>query len=174
MKWRPLAPWWTRYAARPMRRVGTCIASTCFVVLACGGITERQVPDASSGAPTAGSTGGPSSSGSGGRNGSGMSGTATAVAGTMSNVPISTPPTSCFNDSDCPVNACGGEVCNWTKVHPAPSDMNKPYLCNPAGSGPRTHDGWCTTDADCKCRPLGARCVAPYCSFTLPSDAPGG
>jgi len=83
-------------------------------------------------------------------------------------------PASCFNDTDCPNQACGGEVCNWNLISPNPSDPNKPYVCNPAGSAPKGTDGWCTTDENCKCLGQGAKCIAPYCSFTKASDAPGG
>jgi hypothetical protein len=62
-------------------------------------------------------------------------------------------------------------VCNWTK----PSEIgtpDKPYTCNPAGTSPKSMDGWCTSDANCKCLGLGAKCVGVYCSFTKPTDAP--
>jgi hypothetical protein len=82
-------------------------------------------------------------------------------------------PSGCFNDTDCPNQECGGEVCNWNLISPNPG-VDKPYVCNPAGSQPKGQDGWCTTDENCKCFGLGARCIAPYCSFTKLSDAPGG
>lgn len=74
----------------------------------------------------------------------------------------------CINDIDCPGAECGGPVCNWSK----PQGMK--YTCNPAGSQTKGSDGWCTTDADCKCKGQGAVCHAPYCSFTKASDAPAG
>jgi MYXO-CTERM domain-containing protein len=83
---------------------------------------------------------------------------------------------ACYNDDDCPGGGltCGGDVCNWTKSNPNPDGM-KAFTCNPAGSQtPVGKDGWCTTDDDCKCKSLGAKCVAPYCTFTKPSDAPAG
>jgi len=75
--------------------------------------------------------------------------------------------TSCVNDVDCPGNAaCGGDVCNYATGTPT---------CAPAGTGPKGTDGWCTTNADCKCASLGATCTSDgvYCTFTKPSDAPG-
>jgi hypothetical protein len=82
-------------------------------------------------------------------------------------------PAPCFNDTDCPVSSCGGEVCNWTKIHPQPSG-DKAYVCNPAGTDAKGQDGWCTTDANCKCLGRGARCIGVRCSFTKAADAPGG
>jgi MYXO-CTERM domain-containing protein len=87
---------------------------------------------------------------------------------------------ACYNDDDCPGTACGDAVCNWTKTAKMPMG-EKGFACNPAGSQtPVGHDGWCTTDDDCKCKALGAKCQAsmpsklPYCTFTKPGDAPGG
>lgn len=75
----------------------------------------------------------------------------------------------CINDIDCPGADCGGEVCNWKKP------QGDEFTCNPAGSQtPTGKDGWCTTTDDCKCKGLGAKCVAPYCTFTKPSEAPPG
>jgi MYXO-CTERM domain-containing protein len=72
---------------------------------------------------------------------------------------------ACTNDIECPNNtACGGEICDWTKL----------MTCGPAGLSPKGMDGWCAADSDCKCFAQGARCVQPYCTFTLPSQAPGG
>jgi len=74
----------------------------------------------------------------------------------------------CINDTDCPGNGmtCGGDVCNWTKMHPTASGM---FTCNAAGSQtPVGHDGWCTTVDNCKCKGEGATCVAPYSTFTKP------
>ncbi|MFL5304111.1 MAG: MYXO-CTERM sorting domain-containing protein [Polyangia bacterium] len=75
--------------------------------------------------------------------------------------------TSCVNDIDCPNAACGGDVCDY---------YTDPTLtCKPAGTHAKGMDGWCTTDADCKCRGLGAVCTSSLsCSFTKPSDAPSG
>ncbi len=78
---------------------------------------------------------------------------------------------ACFNDIDCPGSACGNEVCNWTKTAAAPIGM-KAFLCNPAGTQPKGLDGWCTTDADCKCLAQGAKCRAPFCTFTRAEDGP--
>jgi hypothetical protein len=72
---------------------------------------------------------------------------------------------ACYNDDDCPGSACGGEVCNWTKTATTPIGM-KSFYCNAAGTQPDGKDGWCTTDADCKCVSQGAKCIAPYCTFT--------
>jgi MYXO-CTERM domain-containing protein len=72
----------------------------------------------------------------------------------------------CINDIDCPGAECGGPVCNWSKP------QGDKYTCNPAGTQTKGSDGWCTTDADCKCKGVGAVCHAPYCSFTKASDAP--
>ena len=77
---------------------------------------------------------------------------------------------ACFVDTDCPGTACGDAVCNWTKMSATPSG-DKLYYCNPAGTQPAGADGWCTTDTDCKCMGEGAKCSAPYCTFT---KAPGG
>jgi MYXO-CTERM domain-containing protein len=75
----------------------------------------------------------------------------------------------CINDIDCPGAECGGEVCNWKKP------QGEEFTCNPAGSQtPTGKDGWCTTTDDCKCKAQGARCVAPYCTFTKASEAPAG
>ena len=67
----------------------------------------------------------------------------------------------CMNDIDCPDSACGGQVC----------DYDKGMTCQPAGSGAKGLDGWCSKDSDCKCMGMGATCVGVYCSFTMP---PGG
>lgn len=72
---------------------------------------------------------------------------------------------ACFNDSDCPNPACGGDVCNWNKVAAQPIG-DKVFYCQPAGLAQRGADGWCTVDADCKCGAQGAKCIAPYCAFT--------
>ena len=86
----------------------------------------------------------------------------------------------CFNDTDCPNPACGGDVCNWGMPHPmAMMDDPKPYTCVAAGSTgkPKGSEGWCSnmmTHEHCKCKDLGAKCVSVYCTFTKPSDAPAG
>lgn len=82
---------------------------------------------------------------------------------------------ACYNDDDCPGggNVCGGDVCNWNKMAAVPQG-EKIFYCNPAGTGSKGSDGWCTETSDCKCKGEGATCVAPYCTFTKPSDAPGG
>jgi MYXO-CTERM domain-containing protein len=77
---------------------------------------------------------------------------------------------ACYVDKDCPGTACGDAVCNWNKLAPTANGM-KIYFCNPAGTDAVGMDGWCTTDADCKCMGEGAVCHVPYCSFT---KAPGG
>jgi MYXO-CTERM domain-containing protein len=66
---------------------------------------------------------------------------------------------TCVNDDDCPNPACGGDVCTWGS-----SGM----FCEPAGSKPAGEDGWCTTDADCKCAGMGAKCAGVFCTFTKP------
>jgi MYXO-CTERM domain-containing protein len=74
-------------------------------------------------------------------------------------------PASCTNDVDCIATpACGGDVCDWST---APT-----MKCKPAGVKPAGMDGWCTTDDSCKCKGLGATCVAAFCTFTRPCDAP--
>ncbi len=78
---------------------------------------------------------------------------------------------ACYNDIDCPGTACGDAVCNWSKQAATPVGKMV-FACNPAGSQPDRQDGWCTTDADCKCAGQGAVCKAPYCTFTKPK--PGG
>ena len=87
---------------------------------------------------------------------------------------------ACYNDIDCPGTACGDAVCNWTKTTKTPMG-NKIFYCNPAGTQtPVGRDGWCTTDADCKCKAEGATCQAstpskqPYCTFTKPAGGTGG
>jgi hypothetical protein len=71
----------------------------------------------------------------------------------------------CFNDTDCPGSACGGDVCNWAKFAANPVG-EKTFYCQPAGLAAPGTDGWCTTDANCKCRAQGAKCLGVYCSFT--------
>lgn len=81
---------------------------------------------------------------------------------------------ACFNDIDCPGTACGDAVCNWNKQANTPMG-SKTFYCNPAGSQtPVGKDGWCTVDSDCKCASQGAKCVAPYCTFTKPMAGTGG
>jgi MYXO-CTERM domain-containing protein len=81
----------------------------------------------------------------------------------------------CYNDIDCPGGGavCGGDVCNWNKKSATPMDT-KVYYCQPAGMAAKGSDGWCTTNADCKCSAQGATCVGVFCSFTKASDAPAG
>jgi MYXO-CTERM domain-containing protein len=72
-------------------------------------------------------------------------------------------PATCTNDVDCVATpACGGDVC----------DYNAAMTCKPAGTAAKGSDGWCTVDTDCKCMGQGAKCTAPYCTFTKASDAP--
>lgn len=152
-----------------------------LLLLACGGAYERGGTGENGGSATSGgsaSSGSASKPSSGGKTSSGQAGsqatggTPTGVAGTTTMTPMpSRNPAPCFNDTDCPNSSCGGEVCNWTKTHPAPI-ADKVFVCDPAGLQAKGMDGWCTTDDNCKCRSLGARCIAPYCSFTKASDAP--
>jgi hypothetical protein len=167
-------------------RAASCIATSWLILQACGGITERQVAEEEQSGTAAGSVSNePSQGGSSSTNQAGsqpLAGTGVALAGSSTGTPKPKPkpkpkptPTpsgvACYNDSDCPSSSCGGEVCNWTKTSPMPQGM-KAFVCNPAGTDPKGRDGWCTTDADCKCVGLGAKCIAPYCTFTRPSDAP--
>ena len=80
---------------------------------------------------------------------------------------------ACYVDRDCPGTACGDSVCNWNKSAPVPNG-SKLFYCNPAGTDPVGLDGWCTTDADCKCMGQGAKCAAPYCTFTKAPAGSGG
>ncbi len=73
------------------------------------------------------------------------------------------PARACVNDIDCPVATCGGEVCQW-------SAGDTVMTCVAAGAAAQGSDGWCTTNADCKCMGEGATCAAPHCTFTLPKD----
>jgi hypothetical protein len=41
-----------------------------------------------------------------------------------------------------------------------------------AGTAAQGADGWCDSTSNCKCQAQGAVCSSPYCSFTLPSQAP--
>lgn len=147
-----------------------------FVGLGCGGIVERvgergeSPPDSQGGAggtlPT-----GHAGSGSKGPLAGGSSAGGSSAGGGSPTDPATGEGSACFNDIDCPNPNCGGLVCNWTKIAPRPEGM-KVFYCSPAGTAPRGSDGWCTTDADCKCHGLGAHCIAPYCTFTRASDAP--
>jgi hypothetical protein len=70
-------------------------------------------------------------------------------------------PSACINDIDCVATPnCGGDICDWLAG----------MKCQPAGHSPKGQDGWCATDADCKCKGQGARCVVPYCTFTQPVE----
>lgn len=84
----------------------------------------------------------------------------------------------CFNDTDCPNPACGGDVCDWSMMHPmAVMNDPKPYTCVAAGNKPKGMDGWCSntmTHEHCKCKDVGAKCVTVYCSFVTPAQAPAG
>ena len=77
----------------------------------------------------------------------------------------------CYNDVDCPIAVCGGQVCDWTRQSATPVG-DKLFYCTAAGHARQGSDGWCTVDSDCKCFGLGARCVGVYCTFTRPEDAP--
>lgn len=81
----------------------------------------------------------------------------------------------CYNDDDCPNPACGGDVCNWAKTAPKP-DGTKIFYCQPAGRDPKGQDGWCTTDANCKCKATGATCntAVSHCTDTGTPVASGG
>src|SRR5450432_2386864 len=72
---------------------------------------------------------------------------------------------ACTNDTDCPDTECGGQICDWTSL---------PQTCKPAGTQPQGMDGWCTTDADCKCKGECATCVNSQCTRTLPKSAGNG
>ncbi|HVY32075.1 MAG TPA: hypothetical protein VHB79_36315 [Polyangiaceae bacterium] len=145
--------------------------------LGCGGIVARQSgdDDDSTNGGSSSATGGSSAVPKGGSTSIPKGGAASTPVGGATSTPkggsASVPPIDsgegdgCFNDSDCPNPSCGGLVCNWTKMSPNPSG-NKIFYCSPAGTGPQGMDGWCTTDADCKCASAGAKCVAPYCTFT--------
>ena len=75
-------------------------------------------------------------------------------------------PATCVNDIDCIATPqCGGDICDWSNIA---AGMH----CKAAGSQPKGQDGWCTTDADCKCKDMGATCVAAFCTFTRACDAP--
>lgn len=148
-----------------------------LVLLACGGAYTRGGTDENLGG--AGSGGSASKPSNGGRSSSGSAGAAKGIAGSATMTPTPTPtptpnpdPAPCFNDTDCPNSSCGGQVCNWAKIHPNPVG-DKTFVCDPPGLAPKGADGWCTTDGNCKCHALGAQCFTPYCSFTKPSDAPG-
>jgi hypothetical protein len=136
--------------------------------MACGGITQRHGNDDESGGTSAGASNNASRSGSSNRaDQTAIAGSTSAAAGSSAMMPTpSVEPAPCFNDTDCPGSACGGQVCNWTLTHPKPVG-DKVFVCNPAGSQqPIGKDGWCTTDDNCKCANLGAKCNVPYCTFT--------
>lgn len=138
-------------------RGGTMTTGGATAVMPSAGATS-----ASGGAATA--TAGTTSASGGATMASASAGSGASMAGSF---PIEMPmgPAACYKDTDCPGAACGGEVCNWNKLHPMP-EGERLFMCNPAGTSPQGQDGWCVSDADCKCRGLGAVCVAPYCSFT--------
>lgn len=152
------------------------VALSWLVMAACGGIAQRQGTDDDAGGSVSGRAGGSDHGGSSSTSQAGaqpVAGSTTAMtSGGTSIVLVDPSGGPCFNDSDCAGSSCGGDVCNWSKMHPFPSGP-KTFVCNPAGTQPKSMDGWCTTDADCKCRSLGAKCAAPYCTFTRAEDAPG-
>jgi len=80
---------------------------------------------------------------------------------------------ACYNDTDCPITACGGDVCNWNKQAPVAMGM-KIFYCQKAGQAAKGMDGWCTTDDNCKCKGTGATCVASHCTDTGTPVASGG
>ena len=146
-------------------RVG--LAGCWIALLACGGITQRHGNDDESGGTSAAGSNNANRSGSGTRAGNAaIAGSTNAAAGSSVVMPTpSVEPAPCFNDTDCPGSACGGQVCNWQLAHPKPVG-DKVFVCNPAGLQPPGRDGWCTTNENCKCANLGAQCNAPYCTFT--------
>jgi hypothetical protein len=159
------------------------VSGSWLLLLACGGAYTRGGTDEDAGGTGSGGTANkPNSGGTTSRGGASSSsragsqasaGTAPGIAGGTAVPPTpNRDPQPCFNDTDCPNSACGGEVCNWTKAHPNPIG-DKVFVCDPAGLQVKGRDGWCTSDANCKCRGLGASCIAPYCSFTKPTEAPG-
>ena len=80
---------------------------------------------------------------------------------------------TCTTDADCPNDACGGEVCTKSSglAYCYPADTH-------GASG--VNDGWCAdaagnpSDANCKCRGMGATCNGFYCTFTIPAGGTGG
>jgi hypothetical protein len=73
----------------------------------------------------------------------------------------------CTNDIDCPGSACGSQICSWT------SNPDGGHECVDAGTGQVGMEGWCSTNADCKCASEGAMCNVPNCTFTLPPAGTG-
>lgn len=156
--------------------------------IACGGVVARHTgdddDDSTSGgststggsAPTRGGTASTNHGGSWSPGGAPINSTPPGGTGNTPTAGSASIPTdygegqACYNDSDCPNQACGGLVCNWTKQAAKPEGM-KIFYCNAAGTQPRGMDGWCTTDADCKCDQRGAKCIGTYCSFTRAADA---
>lgn len=71
---------------------------------------------------------------------------------------------TCDHDTECPGTACGGQVCRW---------FNNTQMCVAAGTDPQGTDGWCNTDAECKCRGEGATCdtTTLHCTFTKPKGS---
>jgi hypothetical protein len=80
---------------------------------------------------------------------------------------------ACYDDTDCPNPACGGDVCNWGKLA-ATGDGRKIFYCQPAGREAKGMDGWCTTNENCKCAATGATCVSTHCTDTGTPAASGG
>ena len=65
----------------------------------------------------------------------------------------------CNSDTDCPGATCGGSVCQWSVGG---------HACVPAGTDPQGYDGWCVSDANCKCAGFGATCSSSsHCTFTV-------
>ena len=81
----------------------------------------------------------------------------------------------CYNDDDCPNPACGGDVCNWAKTAAKP-DGRKFFYCQAAGLEPKGTDGWCESEANCKCKATGATCntSVSHCTDTGTPAASGG
>lgn len=155
-------------------------------LLACGGISSGSGTDETGGSSNGGATshaaGGSSTSQGRSTSRGGSTNNAAGAASTGGSGPIIggatmtlQPPVdsgvACFNDTDCPYDACGGEVCNWSRQAPVPDGM-KIFYCNAAGTDAKSMDGWCTSDADCKCLAQGAKCIGVHCSFTRAADAP--
>jgi len=74
--------------------------------------------------------------------------------------------------SSAPMARARSHECSVRSPIRNPSNIAAGMHCKAAGSQPKGQDGWCTTDADCKCKDMGATCVAAFCTFTRPCDAP--
>ncbi len=163
-----------------MGQLRNWIGVSWWCLLACGGISERSVSDETGGTSSGGATnhagrGGASSHAGNPATAAGGSGPVTGIVTGGATMTAPQPHrdsgVACYNDTDCPGRACGDEVCNWTRTAVAPMG-EKVFSCNAAGTQTKGRDGWCTTDADDKCQAQGAKCIAPYCSFTRTQDAP--